>query len=621
MTALSPSWRSGFLRASFRSVLVSASSQAPTRVRWTVQFSPFQSRTMATTINPPRDPNTLSNYNNWLSTHITANFDILFDQKKLVGNVIHKLKSITNAESTDIVLDTSHVDVTDVKVDGKPSVWELLPPVKPYGTALKIKLDQGVKMDEIVHVDISVKTTEKCTALQWLTPAQTSNKKHPYMFSQCQAIHARSIFPCQDTPDVKSTIDFNITSPLPVIASGLLVRDASGAPQTGGKNLYQFHQKVPIPSYLFALASGDISEAAIGPRSVVATSPDKLRECQWELEADTENFINAIEKIVYPYVWGEYNVLILPPSFPYGGMENPIFTFATPSIISKDRENVDVIAHELAHSWSGNLVTNASWEHFWLNEGWTVYLERRILAAVHGEAYRHFSAIIGWKALSDSVDHFGHDHEFTRLITDLKGKDPDDAFSSIPYEKGFNFLFHLENLVGKQKFDQFIPHYFTKFKGKSLDSYEFKATILDFFKSDAEASKLLNELDWDTWFYAPGLPPKPKFDTSLVDVVYDLAKKWQSIPESSFKPQPSDIKDLTGNQIVVFLEQVLLFERPLAPELSKLMGEVYGLAKSANIEVANLYFRVGLNAGDESVFEPTADLLGKIGRMKFVRPL
>ncbi|GES62734.1 leukotriene A-4 hydrolase [Aspergillus terreus] len=576
---------------------------------------------MATTINPPRDPNTLSNYNNWLSTHITANFDILFDQKKLVGNVIHKLKSITNAESTDIVLDTSHVDVTDVKVDGKPSVWELLPPVEPYGTALKIKLDQGVKQDEIVHVDISVKTTEKCTALQWLTPAQTSNKKHPYMFSQCQAIHARSIFPCQDTPDVKSTIDFNITSPLPVIASGLLVRDASETPQTGGKNLYQFHQKVPIPSYLFALASGDISEAAIGPRSVVATSPDKLRECQWELEADTENFINAIEKIVYPYVWGEYNVLILPPSFPYGGMENPIFTFATPSIISKDRENVDVIAHELAHSWSGNLVTNASWEHFWLNEGWTVYLERRILAAVHGEAYRHFSAIIGWKALSDSVDHFGHDHEFTRLITDLKGKDPDDAFSSIPYEKGFNFLFHLENLVGKQKFDQFIPHYFTKFKGKSLDSYEFKATILDFFKSDAETSKLLTELDWDTWFYAPGLPPKPKFDTSLVDVVYDLAKKWQSIPESSFKPQPSDIKDLTGNQIVVFLEQVLLFERPLAPELSKLMGEVYGLAKSANIEVANLYFRVGLMAGDESVFEPTADLLGKIGRMKFVRPL
>ncbi|PLN83279.1 leukotriene A-4 hydrolase [Aspergillus taichungensis] len=587
---------------------------ASIQFRWTIHR-----RTMATTINSPRDPNTLSNYNNWRSTHITANFDILFDQKKLAGNVIHKLRSITDASSTEIILDTSYLDVGDVKVDGKPSTWELLPRMEPYGTALKIQLDQGVKRDETVDVDISVKTTDKCTALQWLTPAQTSNRKHPYMFSQCQAIHARSIFPCQDTPDVKSTLDFNITSPLPVIASGLPVRKPSSGSE--GKSVYKFHQKVPIPSYLFALASGDISEASIGPRSVVATSPDKLDECQWELEADTEKFINAIEKIVYPYVWGEYNVLILPPSFPYGGMENPIFTFATPSIISKDRENVDVIAHELAHSWSGNLVTNASWEHFWLNEGWTTYLERRILAAVHGEAYRHFSAIIGWKALADSVDHYGADHEFTRLVTDLKGKDPDDAFSSIPYEKGFNFLYHLETLVGKQKFDQFIPHYFTTFKGKSLDSYEFKATILEFFQSDTEASKLLTELDWDKWFYAPGLPPKPQFDTSLVDVVYKLAKEWESLPGSSFKPQPSDIEGLTANQIVVFLEQFLTAPKPVSPELSKLMGEVYGLTTTKNIEVANLYCQVGLKAGDKSVLAPAADLLGRIGRMKFVRPL
>ncbi|OJJ31767.1 hypothetical protein ASPWEDRAFT_117915 [Aspergillus wentii DTO 134E9] len=576
---------------------------------------------MATTvINPPRDPNTLSNYNSWVSTHITANFDVLFDQKKLAGNVVHRFKSITNSESQDIILDTNYLDIVHVKVDGKPSPWELLPPLEPYGTALKIKLEQGVKLNQFVEVDISVKTTEKCTALQWLTPAQTSNNKHPYMFSQCQAIHARSIFPCQDTPDVKSTLDFNITSPLPVIASGLPIRDSAQSPQSDGKTLYQFHQKVPIPSYLFALASGDISEAAIGPRSVVATSPDKLEECRWELEADTEKFINAIEKIVYSYAWGEYNVLILPPSFPYGGMENPIFTFATPSIISKDRENVDVIAHELAHSWSGNLVTNASWEHFWLNEGWTTYLERRVIHS-HGEAYRHFSAIIGWKALSDSVEHFGLDHEFTKLITNLKGKDPDDAFSSVPYEKGFNFLFHLETLVGKEKFDKFIPHYFTTFKGKSLDSYEFKASILSFFEFDPEASKLLNDLDWETWFYGPGLPPKPQFDTSLVDIVYELSNKWQSLPDSNFKPQSSDVQDLTANQTVVFLEQILLFERPLTPELSRLMGEVYGFTRSENIEVANLYFQVGLKAGDESVQGPTASLLGKIGRMKFVRPL
>ncbi|KAL2005277.1 hypothetical protein VTN00DRAFT_2487 [Thermoascus crustaceus] len=575
---------------------------------------------MESIINPPRDPNTLSNYNNWVSTHVTANLDILFDQQKLVGNVIHKFKSITNGESQDIILDTNHLDIGEIKVNGKQSEWELLPRLEPYGTGLKIKLDSPVALNETVEVDISVKTTEKCTALQWLTPAQTSNKKHPYMFSQCQAIHARSIFPCQDTPDVKSTFDFNITSPLPVISSGLHVGKSASAARPG-HYLYQFHQKVPIPSYLFALASGDIVEAKIGPRSVVATSPDKLEECKWELEADTEKFINAIEKIVYPYAWGEYNVLVLPPSFPYGGMENPIFTFATPSIISKDRENVDVIAHELSHSWSGNLVTNASWEHFWLNEGWTTYLERRILAAIHGEPYRHFSAIIGWKALVDSVEHYGHDHEFTKLVVDLKGKDPDDAFSSIPYEKGFNFLFHLENLVGKDKFDKFIPHYFTTFKGKSLDSYEFKTTVLDFFSSDAEASKLLNDFDWEKWFYSPGLPPKPDFDTSLVDVVYELAGKWRTFSESGFIPKESDIKGLMANQIVVFLEQVLLFEKPLTPDQSQLMGQVYGFAKSENVEVSNLYLQVGLKAGDRSVIEPTTDLLGRIGRMKFVRPL
>ncbi|KAL4916889.1 leukotriene A-4 hydrolase [Aspergillus aurantiobrunneus] len=576
---------------------------------------------MATLINRPRDPNTLSNYNNWICTHSTANFEILFEQKKLLGNVVHKLRSTTNAETEEIILDSHHVDIGEVQVAGFPVKWELLPPLGPYGTALKIKLDKPVKLDEVIDVYISVQTTEKCTALQWLAPAQTSNKRHPYMFSQCQAIHARSIFPCQDTPDVKCTFDFNITSPLPVIASGLPVRNPSSTPLPSVKRHYQFHQKVPIPSYLFALASGDIVEASIGPRSVVATSPDELQGCQWELQADTERFINTIEEIIYPYAWGEYNVLILPPSFPYGGMENPVFTFATPSIISKDRENVDVIAHELAHSWSGNLVTSASWEHFWLNEGWTVYLERRILAAMHGEKYRHFSAIIGWKSLRDSVDHYGHGHEFTKLVPTLKGEDPDDAFSTVPYEKGFTFLFHLENLVGKKKFDKFIPHYFTTYEGKSVDSYEFKSTLLEFFKSDVEASALLKALDWEAWFYKPGLPPKPDFDTSLADIVYELANKWSSLPESSFQPQSSDIQGLTANQIVVFLEQVLLFERPLTGDLFKLMGEVYGLAKSENIEVSSLCFQIGLKAGDRSAIEPTTDLLGKIGRMKFVRPL
>lgn len=279
--------------------------------------------------------------------------------------------------------------------------------------------------------------------------------------SQCQAIHARSLYPCQDTPAVKSPFDISIRSPLPVLTSGLPTgsRDfLPGSKGVPGTLAYTSRQSIPIPSYLFAIASGDIASASIGPRSSVYTGPEELMRCKTELEDDMEKFMEAAESLVYPYPWTTYNVLILPPSFPYGGMENPTHTFATPTIISGDKSNIDVIAHELAHSWSGNLVSNANWEHFWLNEGWTVYLERRIQALIHGENEFHFSAIIGWKALTESVELFGKDHGFTKLVVDLEGKDPDDAFSSVPYEKGFNFLYFLDRVVGREKWDKFIPH-------------------------------------------------------------------------------------------------------------------------------------------------------------------
>lgn len=592
------------------------------------------SRSMASksmTINPPRDPNTLSNYNNFLTKHTVANFAIDFEKKRLDGNVVLKLQSISDSESKDVVLDTSYLEIKDVSVKGGTlSNWQLLPPLEPYGSALKISLSKEAEKGQFLEIDIRLQTTDNCTALQWLTPAQTSNKRHPYMFSQCQAIHARSVFPCQDTPDVKSTYDFNIHSTLPVITSGQAtgVKDAepsvNGHPST---SLYTFTQPVPIPSYLFALASGDIATAPIGPRSTVATGPEELESSKWEFEADTERFIRTAESLVYPYAWSTYNVLVLPPSFPYGGMENPVYTFATPTVISGDRQNVDVIAHELSHSWSGNLVSNASWEHFWLNEGWTTYLERRIEAVVRGESHRDFSAIIGWKALSDSIAQFGEESEFTKLVIDLKGKHPDDAFSSVPYEKGFHFLYHLEKLVGKQKWDRFIPHYFTKFKEKSLDSYDFKASLLEFFDGDQEASRALKELDWDGWFYKPGFPPKPVFDTSMVDVCYDLADKWKSFSSSAsesadaFKPQAKDIEGWMANQVVVFLERIQGFEQPLSKEAIHVMGEVYSFVESKNVEIVARYLGVGLISGSEEVKGPTVELLGKVGRMKFVRPL
>lgn len=264
-----------------------------------------------------RDPSTLSNYAAWLTKHTTANLSIDFDSQSLKGRVDYDIVSRTAGESKEIVLDTSHLDISSISVGGAKAEWAFKEPSKALGTPLSISVPEGAKEGDVVKLSIEMQTTKDCTALQWLTPAQTSNGKHPYMFSQCQAIHARSLFPCQDTPDVKSTYTFNITSPLTVIASGVLSSETLNKDDV--TTTYVFEQKVPIPSYLFALASGDIATAQIGSRSKVATGPEELHDAKWELERDMEKFIEVAEKLIFPYKWGEYNVLVLPPSFPYGG--------------------------------------------------------------------------------------------------------------------------------------------------------------------------------------------------------------------------------------------------------------------------------------------------------------
>ena len=292
-----------------------------------------------------------------------------------------------------------------------------------------------------------------------------------------------------------------------------------------------------------------------------------------------------------------------------------------PGIISGDRENVDVTAHEICHSWSGNLVSNASWDHFWLNEGWTRYLERRIIAAMHGEAHRAFSAIIGWKLLVQSVERFGAEHEFTRLVLDLRGKDVDEADSKVPYEKGFTFLYYLEQLFGQPLFDRFIAHYFATFAGRSLDSDEFKTCLTGFFEPIQEAREKLRMIDWNAWYYQPGYPPKPQWDTTLVDQCYTLADRWLARKDRPFEPAPADVADLRAKQLVVFLEYLEDHRAELSAEDVHQMGEVYGLEKSGNIEVVTRYLALGLHCGDETLLDRTVSLLGQIGRIDYVRPL
>lgn len=566
---------------------------------------------------PEVDPTTLSNYKEFSFGVTKLSFNVNFDKQSVSGTVVYQLENLTNASQA--ILDTAHLLVSAARVNGADAKFAFEAKSEYLGTPLSVELD-GSKSFELL---IDFETTSECTALQFLEKEATDGKTSPYLFSQCQAIHARSLFPCFDTPSVKTEYEFEATSPLPTLMSG--------RPKSQEGNVYKFFQPIPIPSYLVALASGDITKLPIGPRSHVYSEPSKVHACQHEFEEDMEHFLQAAEKLVYKYPWDQYDALVLPLSFPYGGMENPNATFVTPTLISGDRQNVDVIAHELAHSWSGNLVTNCSWEHFWLNEGWTVYLERRIQGLIHGEPTRHFGAIIGWSDLENAIRAMGDSAKrYSTLVQDQKDRsDPDDAFSSVPYEKGFNLLFHIEKTVGIKAFDGFINHYFTKFKFKSLDTYQFLDTLYEYF--DYQKAKL-DEIDWHTWLYEPGMPPvNPGFDTSMVDECYKLADKWFNAVKnnSDFYSQfkALDVESFTANQSVVFLETLDSYNKrddfkwKNHPAAVKALSEIYPeYSQSSNAEVLFRWFVVQVRGHNTEYYSKLGEWLGSVGRMKFVRP-
>lgn len=589
-------------------------------------------------ISPEKDFSTLSNYNSFKVNNTIFDWEIDFNKKLVKGYINLNLTRLIDNEKF-IKLDTSFLKIDKVSINNHNIVnFEIKDRIEPLGSQLIIPLSNLSEKDNAFDLKIEYETTENCTALQWLH-AKDGN---PYVFSQLEAIHARSLFPCLDTPSIKSKYQVSIRSKLPVVFSGIEIENTDKSSDEDLKT-YKFTQDVPIPSYLIGIASGNLLSAEIGPRSKVYAEPSRIKDCQWEFDDDVEKFIEVAEKLIFPYEWGRYDILINVDSYPYGGMESPNVTFATPTLIAYDKSNIDVIAHELAHSWSGNLVTNCSWNHFWLNEGWTVYLERRIMSLVHkNDSVRHFSALIGWNDLQDSINSMKNPNRFSTLVQDLSdGCDPDEAFSSVPYEKGFNLLFHLETkLGGIQEFDPFIKFYFRKFAYNSLDTYEFLDTLFNFYGGDEEKLNILNNIDWETWLFKPGMPPRPNFDTSMADSVYRLSNEWVE-KSQQFKSLEQfkgyfcldDIKDFNSNQIVLFLEtlvqmgnvdnkehKIIWFENKIALEALLDIYDDIKLVKSRNAEVIFKLFKLQIVGQLNEYYIKLADWLGTVGRMKFVRP-
>jgi len=562
------------------------------------------------------DPSSFSNPGEAIVTALSLQLLVDFLKKSLIGEAKLHVKKIKDSSSY-IDLDCSNLHIKQITEDstGVPLEYTVSEPINIFGSKLSIKLPSRQN-----EVDILVKyeTDPQAFALQWLPPEQTAGKKHPYLFSQCQPIHARSIVPCQDSPSVKMTYTAEISAPAELTVLMSALREGVSEPRDG-QRIHSFKQPVPIPSYLLALVVGDLVSKQIGPRSHVWSEPQLIDKAAFEF-SETEQFLQTAESLCGPYVWSVYDLLLLPPSFPFGGMENPCLTFVTPTLLAGDRSLACVVAHEIAHSWTGNLVTNRNFDHFWLNEGFTMYVERKIIGRLYGEQMREFAAINGLKDLKDCVNTLGDKNPLTKLVVDLSGGiGPDDAFSNCPYEKGHTFLFYLEQHIGGPAvFEPFFKAYLDKYKYQSIETKDFK----NFFETYFVNNPAVKTVEWDSWLYTTGMPYKvPKYDTTLADVCTALVKRWQDWDCS--KPVPfssEDILSLRPLQVQEFLAQLLEISRfPLSKVQA--MQNVYNFDASNNSEIKFRWLRLCLKVHWEDKVTHALQFVNEQGRMKFVRPI
>ena len=555
------------------------------------------------------DVHSFSNPKQIRVTNVDLDWTVSFEEKSIKGFADLKFERAKDAGNAPIILDTRDLKIEKTetsKDDGKtfqPVEFKLGTADKFLGSSLTITLPADAD-----KVRVYYQTVPTASGLQWLTPEQTAGKQKPFMFSQAQAIHARSFIPLQDSPQVRVTYTAKVRTPKDLLA----VMSAEGNSQTSDRTgEYNFKMTHPIPSYLIAIAVGDLQFKSLGNRTGVYSERSVLEKAASEL-SDTEKMVEATEKIYGEYRWGRYDLLVLPPSFPFGGMENPMLTFATPTILAGDKSLVSLVAHELAHSWSGNLVTNATWRDFWLNEGFTTYIERRIIEAVYGEPRREMEAVLGRKSVEDEMRDL---EERDRILhVDLKGRDPDDGFTGVPYEKGALFLRFLEEKFGREKFDKFLRGYFDSHAFQSITT----ETFVEYLNKNllAENPNIVTNEQINEWIEKPGIPayaPQPKSDAFI---------KTEAAA-NDFAGGKLAAKDIQANswttqEWLSFLQH--LPEKMSAEKMSEL-DAAFNLTKSGNSEIAFQWLLMSIKNKYSAADTRLEEFLVSIGRRKFVKPL
>ncbi len=548
-----------------------------------------------------KDTHTQSNADSIKISHLDLDIQVNMADKKILGAATWTIAN-TNKLKT-LKLDTYDLTIDSVLVDGA-KVAHVLEAAKPHlGSALQIPIT-----DAAAKVKIYYSTGAHARALQWLTPSQTNDKKAPFLYTQSESIYARSWIPCPDGPGIRYTYDARVQVPKGLLA----IMSAENPQQKNDSAVYHFHMPMPIPAYLMALAVGDIVFKPVGDSTGVYAEPGMIDKVHYEF-AELDRLVSTAEQLYGPYRWGRYDVVVLPPGFPIGGMENPKLTFCTPTVIAGDRSLVNLIAHELAHNWSGNLVTNATWNDFWLNEGFTVYFERRIMEQMMGKSYADMLWELGYQDLVTGVEEIGDTSRDTWLHLSLEGRDPDDGLNDIAYEKGSLFLRLIENNVGRARMDSFLNGYFASHAFKTITTEAF-LTYLDehLIKGD---KALKEKLHINEWVYGPGIPAScPRADQERfgkVDAQRQLFEK--GTPAAQLLT-----KDWTTHEWLQFLRKL---PKTLTAAQMADLDKAFKFTQTGNSEIADLWFVWSVRTGYKPAYKAMEQFLSRVGRRKFLMPL
>jgi leukotriene-A4 hydrolase len=555
----------------------------------------------------PRDIHSYARPEQARVTHVSLDLRTDFAAHTLSGTAALDVQAAPGA--TEIVLDTKDLDVRRVTdAQGRELQHTLGATDAILGRPLRVQLPQGTR-----RIVITYETRPEAGALQWLTPEQTAGKRQPFLFSQGEAILTRTWIPTQDSPGIRQTYDARITVPAEltaVMSADMLTPQGEAVP---GGRAFRFRLDKPIPPYLIALAVGDLAFRATGPRTGLWTEPATLERAAYEL-AELERFVDAAEALYGPYRWGRYDVLVLPPSFPFGGMENPRLTFATPTMLAGDRSLVSLIAHELAHSWSGNLVTNATWSDFWLNEGFTTYFENRIMEALYGRERANMLANLGWQTMQTAIEDVGGmSAPDTRLHIDLAGRDPDAGMTEVPYEKGATFLRTIEEAVGRQRWDAYLRSYFDRFAFQPMTTELFLADLrANLIRGDAA---LEQRLMLDEWVSGTGVPSNAvrRESGALARVEAQVQRFTSGTPAGQLATSQWSTQE--------WLHFLNALPQGLTPAQLGDLDRSFRLSEQGNSEILFAWLQIAVRHRYEPAVPALERFLTSMGRRKFVRPL